>query len=93
MDDSFYLFDQIFFYLFIYKLYVDFTVDVSGGEDEEEKEKQITVKFARQESERMKRARERSFNFLSMKSAEEPWYNTNYYPSTSRESEVMFMIL
>ncbi|XP_022202050.2 DNA-directed RNA polymerase III subunit RPC5 [Nilaparvata lugens] len=58
--------------------------DTSGGEEEEEK--QITVKFARQESERMKKARERSFNYLSKKSAEEPWYNTSYHASTSEES-------
>lgn len=68
-------------------------MDVSGGEEEEEKEKQITVKFARQESDRMKRARERSFNYLSMKSAEEPWYDTTYCPSTSRESEVCLVWL
>ncbi|XP_075231012.1 RNA polymerase III subunit E isoform X2 [Lycorma delicatula] len=64
------------------------SMDFSAIEEEEDKDKQITVKFARQESERMKRARERSFNYLSMKSAEEPWYDTNYYPSTSRESEM-----
>ncbi|RZF46743.1 hypothetical protein LSTR_LSTR002606 [Laodelphax striatellus] len=58
--------------------------DASGGEEEEEK--QVTVKFARQESERMKKARERSFNYLSKKSAEEPWYNTIYHSSDSEES-------
>lgn len=57
------------------------------GESEEEEMKQITVKFARQESERVKRARERSFNYLSKKSAEEPWYSTEYYPPTSEKSE------
>ncbi|GLH05920.1 Uncharacterized protein GBIM_11467 [Gryllus bimaculatus] len=57
------------------------------GEVEEEELKQITVKFARQESERVKRARERSFNYLSKKSAEEPWYSTEFHPYRSEKSE------
>lgn len=63
------------------------TAEVSGGEDEEEA-KQITVKFARQESERVKRARERSFNYLSKKSAEEPWYHTEFFTTDTRLAEV-----
>lgn len=62
-------------------------VDVSGGEEEDEA-KQITVKFARQESERVKRAREKSFNYLSKKSAEEPWYHTEFFTSETRSAEV-----
>ncbi|KAK7864531.1 hypothetical protein R5R35_007308 [Gryllus longicercus] len=59
------------------------------GEVEEEELKQITVKFARQESERVKRARERSFNYLSKKSAEEPWYSTEFHPYRSEKSECL----
>jgi hypothetical protein len=67
---------------------VDFSdADVSGGE-EEEGEKQVTVKFARQESDRVKKAREQSYNFLSKRSAEEKWYQTQYHPSDSRMAEV-----
>lgn len=61
--------------------------EVSGGEDEEEA-KQITVKFARQESERVKRAREKSFNYLSKKSAEEPWYHTEFFTADTRLAEL-----
>ncbi|XP_046662754.1 DNA-directed RNA polymerase III subunit RPC5 [Homalodisca vitripennis] len=60
--------------------------DVSGGE-EEESEKQVTVKFARQESDRVKRAREQSYNYLSKRSAEEKWYQTKYHLPNSRQSE------
>lgn len=60
---------------------------MSGGE-EEEGEKQVTVKFARQESDRVKKAREQSYKFLSKKSAEEKWYETKYHSSTSHLAEV-----
>ncbi|XP_067005407.2 DNA-directed RNA polymerase III subunit RPC5 isoform X2 [Anabrus simplex] len=60
-----------------------------GGDqsDEEEEAKQVTVKFARQENDRIKRARERSFGYLSKKSAEEPWYHTQYHNSQSNRAE------
>ncbi|PSN40466.1 hypothetical protein C0J52_11618 [Blattella germanica] len=60
--------------------------DLSG--EEEEEAQQVTVKFARQENERMKRARERSFGFLSKKSAEEPWYHTTFHKSNSERAEL-----
>lgn len=60
---------------------------MSGGE-EEETEKQVTVKFARHESDRLKRAREQSYNYLSKKSAEERWYDTQYHLPETRVSEV-----
>lgn len=54
------------------------------------KQQQITVKFARTENERMKKAREKSFNYLCQKSAEEPWCNTKYHHSTSDIAEVIY---
>ena len=69
------------------RVHLFLTADVSGGEEEEEA-KQITVKFARQETERVKRAREKSFNYLSKKSAEEPWYHTEFFTADSRLAEV-----
>jgi hypothetical protein len=62
-----------------------FSVDLSG---EEEEAQQVTVKFAQQETERKKRARERSFGYLSQKSAEEPWFHTEYHNSHSEKAEV-----
>ncbi|KAJ9580202.1 hypothetical protein L9F63_004145, partial [Diploptera punctata] len=60
--------------------------DVSGEEDEEAK--QVTVKFARQENDRVKRARERSFGYLSKKSAEEAWYYTQYHAISTEKAEL-----
>jgi hypothetical protein len=56
--------------------------------DEEEVAEQITVKFARTETDRSKALREKSFGFLQKKSAEEPWYNTKFYSLNSEESMV-----
>lgn len=58
------------------------------NEDEEEEAEQVTVKFARQENERLKRLRERSFGYLSKKSAEEPWYYTQYFGRFSEKAEL-----
>ncbi|XP_046643521.1 DNA-directed RNA polymerase III subunit RPC5-like [Daphnia pulicaria] len=54
--------------------------------DEEEVAEQITVKFARTETDRSKALREKSFGFLQKKNAEEPWYNTKFYSLNSEES-------
>nr|CAG4640931.1 EOG090X07NA [Eulimnadia texana] len=64
----------------------DLGADAGESADEEEGVQQVTVKFARTENERFKKAREKSFDFLQKKSAEEPWYNTNYHHSNSEES-------
>ncbi|PNF16672.1 hypothetical protein B7P43_G05410 [Cryptotermes secundus] len=56
-----------------------------SGEDEAQ---QVTVKFAQQETERKKRARERSFGYLSKKSAEEPWFETEFHNSHSEKAEL-----
>ena len=53
----------------------------------------MTVKFAQQESERKRRARERSFGYLSQKSAEEPWFHTKFHNSRSEKAEVCSQIV
>lgn len=63
--------------------------DVSG--EEEEETKQITVKFARQENERMKKAREKSFSYVNQMNAKEIWYKANFYDKKSEKSEVSFI--
>jgi len=65
--------------------FVRFSADLSG---EEEGAQQVTVKFAQQETERKRRARERSFGYLSQKSAEEPWFQTEFHNSRSEKAEV-----
>jgi len=61
----------------------------NGSEDEAEDLKQVTVKFARSgDTERIKKARERSYNFISQIGADEPWCETLVYPSTSAQSVV-----
>lgn len=61
---------------------------LSGTEDDEPQAQQVTVKFARRENERMKRARERSYNYFTAKSAEEAWYTTKFHDKNSRLAEV-----
>lgn len=56
--------------------------------DEEEVAEQITVKFARTETDRSKALREKSYGFLQKKNAEEPWFNTKFYSLNSEESMV-----
>lgn len=55
---------------------------------EDEEPKQITVKFARIENDRLRKAREKSYNYWSQKSAEEPWCETLWHPTDSRNSEL-----
>lgn len=63
-----------------------------GSEPEVEEEnsivKAVTVKFARRENERMKKAREKSFNFVNAKAQEESWIETRYCDSDSKESKL-----
>jgi len=62
-----------------------------GGEPESEEEdtpQQITVKFARTETDRQKVVREKSFGFLQKKSAEESWISTPFHPYKSEESDL-----
>lgn len=55
---------------------------------DEEEPKQVTVKFARTENDRLRKAREKSFNFISQKSAEEAWCQTMYYGRETTEAEL-----
>lgn len=55
---------------------------------DEEEPTQITVKFARQENENVRKAREKSFNFLSKKFADEAWCETMWYPKNSHQAEL-----
>ncbi|KAK6624156.1 hypothetical protein RUM44_011014 [Polyplax serrata] len=66
--------------------------DIEGdgsGEDEEEL-KQITVKFARQESEKTRKAREKSFGYVNQMNSKETWYTSNFYSKRSDRSEIEF---
>uniref|UniRef100_A0A8D8RXJ9 DNA-directed RNA polymerase III subunit RPC5 n=2 Tax=Cacopsylla melanoneura TaxID=428564 RepID=A0A8D8RXJ9_9HEMI len=62
--------------------------ELSEEEPEEENGivKAVTVKFARRENDRMKKARERSSHFINAKTQEEPWYETRYCDMDSKES-------
>lgn len=46
---------------------------------DEEQPIQITVKFARNENERLRKAREKSYNFIKQKNDDEPWCETLYH--------------
>ncbi|XP_013199814.2 DNA-directed RNA polymerase III subunit RPC5 [Amyelois transitella] len=59
--------------------------------DEEEKEpeaQQVTVKFARQETEVAKKAREKSYEALSHKVLGEPWYDAMWRHSDSDQADL-----
>lgn len=49
---------------------------------------QITVKFARQETEVAKKAREKSYETMTQRIADEPWFDALWRPSDSDQSEV-----
>lgn len=58
----------------------------SGGEDEELK--QVTVKFAKNENDRTRKNREKSFNYLNQLKNDEPWVETMWYPADSDRSAI-----
>lgn len=61
----------------------------NGSDDEAEDLKQVTVKFARSgDAEKIKKARERSYHFISHIGADEPWCEALIYPKTSTQSQV-----
>lgn len=66
-----------------------------GEVGDEEEMKQVTVKFARNESEKVKKAREKSYNYISRMGAEEPWCETMWHPAASEmagmESQKLLM--
>lgn len=58
------------------------------SDPDEEEPKQVTVKFARTETDRVRKAREKSFNYLSKKSAEEPWCETLWNDKNSVAADI-----
>lgn len=58
------------------------------ADQEEEEATQITVKFARTENDSIRKAREKSFNFISQKNAEEAWCETMWYGKDSQQAEL-----
>ncbi|XP_026728901.1 DNA-directed RNA polymerase III subunit RPC5 [Trichoplusia ni] len=68
----------------------------NSDSDEEEKEaeaQQVTVKFARQETEVSKKAREKSFETMSQKVNEESWYDALWKSSETDHAELERMKL
>ncbi|CAF4823670.1 unnamed protein product [Pieris macdunnoughi] len=63
-------------------------LDVSEDEEKEPEIQQVTVKFARVETEVAKKAREKSFHTISQKVAEEPWYDALWKSSKSDQAEL-----
>ncbi|XP_031623185.1 DNA-directed RNA polymerase III subunit RPC5 [Contarinia nasturtii] len=53
---------------------------------EEEEPKHVTVKFARTETDRSRKAREKSFNYLLKKSEDEPWCETVWCSQDSHQA-------
>lgn len=51
---------------------------------------QVTVKFARAETDRYRKILEKSFNYISQKIAEEPWCHTKWHHPQSDAAEVKF---
>lgn len=60
-------------------------INADGVEDEP---KQVTVKFAREENDSIRKARERSYNFISKKLADEPWCETMWYGKETKQAEM-----
>lgn len=55
---------------------------------EEEEPKQVTVKFARTETDRSRKAREKSFNYLLKISEDEPWCETDWCGQDSIQAQL-----
>lgn len=55
---------------------------------DEEELKQVTVKFARTENEKTRKAREKSFNYLSKMESEEAWCETFWHQKQSTTAEL-----
>ncbi|CAK1547361.1 unnamed protein product [Leptosia nina] len=63
-------------------------VDISDDEEKEPEPQQVTVKFARVETDMVKKAREKSFHTISQKVAEEPWYDALWKSAESDQAEL-----
>lgn len=55
---------------------------------DEEELKQVTVKFARTENEKVRKAREKSFNYISKMESEEPWCESFWHTKKSTTAEL-----
>ncbi|KAL0893301.1 hypothetical protein ABMA27_014893 [Loxostege sticticalis] len=62
--------------------------DESDEEEKEPEAQQVTVKFARQETEIAKKAREKSFETISQRISEEPWYDTMWRHSDTDQADL-----
>lgn len=61
----------------------------NGSDDETDDLKQVTVKFARSgDAEKIRKARERSYHFISHIGADEPWCEALIYPKTTSQSQI-----
>lgn len=54
----------------------------------EDEIRQVTVKFAKNENDRARKAREKSFNYLNQLKDDEPWCETMWYPAESDYSSI-----
>ena len=52
----------------------------------------IRVQFSKVETERSKKARQQSYSYFCQKSAEEPWYQTEYHGPDSALTQVKNII-
>lgn len=55
---------------------------------DEEELRQVTVKFARTENDKVRKAREKSFNYISKIESEEPWCETFWHSKASTSAEL-----
>lgn len=61
----------------------------NGSDDEAEDLKQVTVKFARSgDADKIKKAKERSYHFISHIGADEPWCEAMIYPKSTPQSQI-----
>lgn len=61
----------------------------NGSDDETDDLKQVTVKFARSgDAEKIKKARERSYHYISHIGADEPWCEALIYPKSTAQSQM-----
>lgn len=53
---------------------------------DEEEAKQVTVQFARTENDNSRKAREKSFNYLAQRGADEGWCETKWFTKESQQA-------
>ena len=58
------------------------------SDDEVDDAKQVTVKFARAVNDKLHKAREKSYNFVSKIGADEPWCETLWHSHKSHEADM-----